>query len=44
MKIKNKYNHSRGTLCVARMINGEFIALKIDSAVWQQYTNAFSIL
>lgn len=44
MNIKNKYNLPRGTICVARMVDGELIALRIVYPVWQAYQGAFSIL
>jgi len=44
MNIKNKYNLPRGTICVARMVNGELVALRIVYPVWQAYQGAFSIL
>jgi hypothetical protein len=43
-KILNKYKHSRGTVCVARKINGEWVALAIDYPTWAIYSGAFSIL
>jgi hypothetical protein len=44
MKIRNKFNFPRGTICVGRKINGELIALKIDYPIWGIYSGAFSIL
>jgi len=44
MKIKNKFNLPRGTVCVARKINGELVALAIDYPIWRIYSGAFSIL
>lgn len=44
MEIKNEFNLSRGTVCVARKINGELVALAIDYPIWGIYSGAFSIL
>ena len=43
-KILNKYKHSRGTVCVARQVDGEWVALAIDYPTWAIYSGAFSIL
>jgi hypothetical protein len=44
INILNKYKHPRGTVCVAREIDGELVALAIDYPVWSIYSGAFSVL
>jgi len=41
--ILNPYNHTKGTLCVARMVGGENIALKIEGVNPLAWNGVFSI-